>query len=182
MKKKEVHKRLKKEKQAMREFSSNDLNKNVKNGIIITICVLGFVFLMFTFTKIKTGEWNFFTRENNIVYTAEIQTEKILCGSILNRNQEEYFVLAYNMADDNASLYQSIIEKYNNATSKISLYQVDLSNSRNNICLGETLNIVNDVTTLKLVNPTLLKIQNGKIISSYSDYTQIKNVLNSYVD
>ena len=41
------------------------------------------------------------------------------------------------MQEDNASLYQSIIEKYNSSSRKISLYQLDLSNSRNNICLSD---------------------------------------------
>ena len=137
---------------------------------------------MFVFTKIKTGEWNLFTKENNIFYTAEAQTEKILCGSILNRSDEEYYVLAYQMQEDNASLYQSIIEKYNSSSRKISLYQLDLSNSRNNICLSDNLSITNDVSTLKLVVPTLLKVKNGQIVSTITNYDQIKNELYTYVD
>ena len=155
---------------------------NIKNVIIITCCVLAFIGLMFVFTKIKTGEWNLFTKENNIFYTAEAQTEKILCGSILNRSDEEYYVLAYQMQEDNASLYQSIIEKYNSSSRKISLYQLDLSNSRNNICLSDNLSITNDVSTLKLVVPTLLKVKNGQIVSTITNYDQIKNELYTYVD
>ena len=182
MKKKEMKKQLEKEKRGMREYQLNSDEKNIKNVIIITCCVVAFIGLMFVFTKIKTGEWNLFTKENNIFYTAEAQTEKILCGSILNRSDEEYYVLAYQMQEDNASLYQSIIEKYNSSSRKISLYQLDLSNSRNNICLSDNLSITNDVSTLKLVVPTLLKVKNGQIVSTITNYDQIKNELYTYVD
>ena len=124
---------------------------------------------MFVFTKIKTGEWNLFTKENNIFYTAEAQTEKILCGSILNRSDEEYYVLAYQMQEDNASLYQSIIEKYNSSSRKISLYQLDLSNSRNNICLSDNLSITNDVSTLKLVVPNTLAVSFKRPTRSFKE-------------
>ena len=182
MKKKEMKKQLEKEKRGMREYQLNNDEKNIKNVIIITCCVVAFIGLMFVFTKIKTGEWNLFTKENNIFYTAETQTEKILCGSILNRSDEEYYVLAYQMQEDNASLYQSIIEKYNSSSRKISLYQLDLSNSRNNICLSDNLSITNDVSTLKLVVPTLLKVKNGQIVSTITNYDQIKSELYTYVD
>ncbi len=182
MKKKEMQKKLKKEKVSMREYEMNSTNKNVKNGVIIACSVIAFIGLMFVFTKIKTGEWNLFTKENNINYTAEVQTEKITCGSILNRSDEEYLVVAYEMDEDSASLYQSIIEKYNNSSKKIPLYQLDLSNSRNNMCLADDLVVTNDVTTLKLVVPTLLKIKNNKVVSSLTNYDSIKNELYTYVD
>ena len=86
------------------------------------------------------------------------------------------------MDEDSASLYQSIIEKYNNSSKKIPLYQLDLSNSRNNMCLGDSLMVTNDVTTLKLVVPTLLKIKNNKVVSSLTNYNSIKNELYTYVD
>ena len=182
MKKKEMQKKLKKEKVSMREYEMNSTNKDVKKGIIIACSVIAFIGLMFVFTKIKTGEWNLFTKENNINYTAEVQTEKITCGSILNRSDEEYLVIAYEMDEDSASLYQSLISKYNDSKRKITLYQLDLSNSRNNICLADNLNITNDITTLKLVVPTLLKIKNGKIVSTITNYDQIRQELYTYVD
>lgn len=182
MKKKEIQKKIKKEKRDMQVYNLNDSDKNKKNVIIISLSVIIFIALMFVFTKIKTGEWELFTKENNITYTAEAQTEKISCGSILNRSDEEYFVLAYQMQEDSASLYQSLIDKYDSSTKKITLYQLDLSNSRNNMCLADNLNITNDVTTLKLVVPTLLKIKNGNIVSTISNYDQIKQELYTYVD
>lgn len=182
MKKKEIQKKLKNEKINMRKYEMNSANKNIKNGIIIACSVIAFISLMFVFTKIKTGEWNLFTKENNINYTAEAQTEKITCGSILNRSNEEYYVIAYQMDEDSASLYQSIIEKYNTSSKKIPLYQLDLSNNRNNICMSDNLTITNDVTTLKLVVPTLLKIKNNQVISNTTNYDSIKNELYTYVD
>lgn len=182
MNKKEYKKRIEKEKRALKEFQETDTKKNIRNGIIITVCVLAFLFLMFAFTKIKTGEWNLFTRKNNITYTAEAQTTKILCGQVLNRTESEYFVLAYEMSEDEASLYESLLERYNNSSKKIPLHKLDLGNSRNNICKSDSLNISNDITKLKLSVPSLIKVKDGKITESYSDYEKIKNTLYSYVD
>ena len=180
MKKKEYQKKLEKEKKDLRQFNQEGIN--AKSFIYITLGVVGFVFLMFAFTKIKTGEWNLFTKANGIKYTAEVQNTKILCGSILNREDSEYYVLSYEMQEDNAILYESIVERYKSSSKAIPLYKVDLSNSRNNMCKGESLSITNDVTTLKLVVPTLAKVKDGKIIETYTDYDSIKNILFSYVD
>ncbi len=182
MKKKEYQKKMAKEKKALKDLELNDSSKNIKNGIIIGISVIAFIGLMFVFTKIKTGEWNLFTKENSPTYSAEIQSTKILCGSILNRSDSEYFVLAYELSEDEASLYESILERYNESEKKLPLYKVDLGNSRNNICLGEKVNITNKIEDLKLSMPTLLQIKSGKIVKSYTTYDTIKKTLNSYVD
>ena len=126
--------------------------------------------------------YNYLQRENSITYTAEIQNTKIICGSILNREDNEYFVLGYEMNEENATLYETIIERYNSSSNKINLYKLDLGNSRNSICKGDSLNISNDLTNLKLTVPTLLKISNGQIVENYTDYNSIKNKLLSYVD
>lgn len=181
MKKKEYQKQIAKEKKQMKEYNDSNHGINVKTFVIIAVCVIGFIFMMFAFTKIKTGEWNLFTKANSLKYTAEAQTTKILCGSVLNRDDNEYFVLAYEMTEDNASIYETIVERYNSSASKIPLYKLDLGNSRNNICRGDSLNIVNDVTQLKLVVPTLIKIKDGKIVENYTNYETIKNILFSYV-
>jgi len=182
MKKKEYKKRLEKEKREMREFNSMDSDTSIKNGLIIAGCVVGFVLLMFAFTKIKTGEWDLFTKENDITYKAEIQTTKILCGQTLNRSDSEYYVLAYETGEDTVSLYDSVLERYNASSKALPLYKLDLSNSRNGICKSDTLNISNNISELKLSVPTLIKVVNGNITESYKSYDEIKNKLLSYVD
>lgn len=181
MKKKEYKKRLEKEKRQLKEMRESDLNASIKTGIIITISVIGFILLVFVFTKIKTGEWNFFTKENDITYKAEIQTNKVLCGQILNRENSEYYVLGYEIKEDNVVLYESILERYNSSVDKLPLYKLDLSNSRNNICKDDKINISNNIEELKLSVPTLIKIKDGKIVESYITYEKLKEVLLSYI-
>ena len=181
MKKKEYQKRLAKEKRDLKEYNELGAGINYKSFVVISISVIGFVFLMFAFTKIKTGEWNLFTKENSIKYTATIQDVKILCGSVLNRDEEEYFVLAYKLNEDDTSLYETILERYNSASNKLKLYKLDLGNSRNNICMGE-LNITNDIENLKLTVPTLIKVTNGNITENYTNYEAIKDKLLSYLN
>ena len=182
MKKKDYKKKIEKEKQDLKDFKEKNQGINIKTFIYITIGVIGFFALMLVFTKIKTGEWNIFTKENGIKYSAEVQNIKILCGSVLNREDKEYYVLAYNMQEDSASLYETVVEKYKEGKDTLPLYKLDLANSRNNICKGDSLNITNDVTTLKLSIPTLIKVKDGKIIENYTNYDSIKNHLFSYVD
>ncbi len=182
MKKKEYQKRLEKEKRDMKNYKESNAGINTKTFFIISISVVGFILLMFVFTKIKTGEWNLFTKENSVTYSAEVQDVKILCGSILNRMDPEYFVLAYEMKEDSASLYETIVERYSNLGRGGKLYKLDLGNSRNSICKGDNLNITNDLTNLKLIVPTLLKVKDGKIVENYTGYDSIKNILFSYVD
>ena len=181
MKKKEYQKKLAKEKRELKEYRESNAGMNVKTFGLIAVGVVAFFLLMFVFTKIKTGEWNLFTKENSVTYKAEVQDVKILCGSILNRKESEYFVLAYEMQEDNASLYETVIEQYNSASNKLKLYKVDLGNSRNNICRGDTINISNDVTNLKLTVPTLIKIKDGNIVENYTSYETIKSTLFAYV-
>ena len=181
MKKKEYQKMLAKEKKERKEYKESNAGINLKTFITISICVIAFVLLMFAFTKIKTGEWNLFTKENSVTYSAEVQDVKILCGSVLNRKDDEYFVLAYDISDDSSALYETVIERYNSASSKPKLYKLDLSNSRNNICKGD-LNITNDVTNLKLSVPTLIKVKNGSITENYTNYDAIKNTLLAYTN
>lgn len=180
MKKKDYQKRVEKEKRQMREFNEKQEGINVKTFLIISACVVGFFLLMFVITKIRTGEWNLFTRANSVTYSAEIQSTKILCGSVLNRKASEYFVIAYEMKEDSASLYETLVERYTSNGSNAPLYKLDLSNSRNNICKGETANLVNNISELKLSVPTLIKVKDGNIIESYTNYDAIKNVLLSY--
>lgn len=181
MKKKEYQKKIQKEKNDMKEYRASNAGINLKTFLIISVCVISFVLLMFVFTKIKTGEWHLFTKENAVNYTAEVQDVKILCGSIFNREDPEYYVLAYNLKDDSASMYEPYLEKYNQGLSILKLYKLDLGNSRNNICLGETNNITDDITSLKLTNPTLIKIKDHHIVENYAGYDAIKNVLSSSV-
>lgn len=184
MKKKEYNKKRRKEKEDLKKLQLDGNNSSmVKNIIFITLGVVAFIFLMYAFTKIKMGEWNLFTKKNDKFYSAEIQNTKILCGSIFTRKASEYYVLAYNMSADDASIYVSSISRYEGVQStKLPLYTLDLSNSRNNICLGDNLNIVNDATALKLTSPTLLKITNGMIDTSFTTKDTIKNELLRYVD
>ena len=79
-------------------------------------------------------------------------------------------------------MFAFILERYNNASSKLPLYKVDLSNSRNNTCKSDKLTISNSVKELKFQVPSLVKVKNGIVVDSYTSYDTIKNTLLSYVD
>lgn len=176
MKKKEMKKQLEKEKKGMRNVELDEMT-TTKHIIYVSLAVVLFIGFMLIFTKIKTGEWNLFTKKNRVVYSAEIQDKKITCGSILNRKDSKYYVLAFDMDDEMTTpIYQSLTEAYA-SSSKEKVYYVDLGNSRNNICMDEKLNITNDVKTLKVSNPTLLLVEGGKVTYSTTKYDDMKTRL-----
>ena len=78
-------------------------------------------------------------------------------------------------------LYDSILERYNLGTTILPLYKLDLSNSRNNICMADSVKLSNNIEELKLQVPTLIKVKDGKITNSYTTYEKIKEVLLNYV-
>ena len=104
-----------------------------------------------------------------------LDSSKITLSQLLNREEEEYYVLA-----TKSSLYESsyvntdYIEFYNNYISEykqnedaLTFYYVDLDNALNKKYFGEELNITDDVSELKINDEVLFKIKNKKIEKYY---------------
>ena len=170
MKKKEIMKEQKRLKAAQKEklldFSDKD---DVKKVIYITLGVVAFIVLVFLVMNLINGTWKSYKRQNP---TPAIDNSLVMCGTLFNKTDEEYLVLAYNIKNDDDVIYSSIYDSYND---KIPLYYLDLESGFNKSCIGEKSNLVSDSTKIKFASQTLLHIKNGKIIKSYTTKDQIKD-------
>ena len=95
-----------------------------------------------------------------------IQYSKIIVGSILNRDEKDYYVLVEAKDDSNISDYESSINIYNNKEKHLRFYTVDLSDPFNESYVSDEAKLdVKKISDIKFSETTLLHIQDGKIAS-----------------
>ena len=126
--------------------------------IIIAVLI---IFVLFTFiTKIITN------KEKNDE-TTNIQYDKILVGSILNRPESDYYVLVISKDDENALVYTNLISTYKAKSEHRRFYTADLADEFNKIYVADTNNLnVTAIDDIRFAETTLLHISDGKIVSS----------------
>lgn len=137
--------------------------------IVLTFCVG-----MYFATKYLVEKDSDTTNEEE--QTIKINNDVAIVGTMLNKNDSEYFVILYNKKDDKAYEYQSLVSE--NKT-KLNIYTVDLGNALNNKFYDKdnTNTKADNINDLRFGDITLIKVKDGKIINSYESLEQIKNVL-----
>ena len=109
----------------------------------------------------------FATRDKKEKVETNIQYTKIIAGSILNRSEEDYYVLVEAKDDSNISTYESLIDTYTKKADSKRVYIVDLSDPFNSNYIGEE-NKINfeDINDTKFSETVLLHVINNKISST----------------
>lgn len=105
------------------------------------------------------------TNSNNTV------SNKILAVDTLNQSDDEYYVYYYDSSDKNDSISSNV----DSLSSKV--YRVDLNDGFNSNYVGEPSGIVDDISDLKVENPTIVKVSNKKIIEFYSGSEEVNSIL-----
>src|SRR5574344_2057653 len=95
---------------------------------------------------------------------------------MLNKHEEEYYVILYNSNDSNSSTYSDLVTNYKKADNHLAVYTVDLSNSLNDkyYTTGDTNTTSDSINDLRFGEITVLKINNGKIAKSLVTVSEIK--------
>ena len=173
MSKKEMIKeqqRIKKERKMLQEeVKKEDL---IKSLVVITIGVLVFLGIAYLGMNIIKGNIKLGKEETQIDDTVE---KGVICGTLLTQEENEYFVLAYNFSDtDTKKLYSAVMSMYTGT-----IYQLNTDSGLNSACVGEKLDVNNDITKLQLVSPTLLQIKDKKIVKTYTTQKEIMSALTS---
>lgn len=173
MKKKDILKEQKRMKAARNEkaFDFSE-SSDIKKTLYIAGGVVLFIGIVFILINIFNGTWNLFSRENDD--PVGIDSALVMCGTMFNRADEEYLVLAYNIRNEDDGIYNTLFGTYKG---DLPLYYLDLETGFNKGCVGEKNNLVSDSTKIKFASQTLLHIKNGKIVKSYTTREQIKNYL-----
>ena len=166
-------KRLKKEKRESEYLfnSESDISKNI---IITTVSVIAFVLIVFCFVNIVKGNWNLFNKSN--ISVESIDDKMVIVGTMFNKSDDEYLVLAYDMNDQNENdYYGALTENYYDSKT---LYRLDLSSGFNSKFIGDKEVISSDLTKLKISGPTLFIIKGNNIVKSYTGEDSITEYFN----
>lgn len=142
--------------------SSVEYTKIIK----ITIGVVLVLILTYLLAGLLTGEINF-KKKNKTEQETFIQYQEIISGEILNRNDNDYYVMALNFTDNLASYYLSFIDKYTSKDDNLPFYIVDLDKKiNNNILIGDAtyIELPSNVNDIKVANPTILKVSKHKVV------------------
>ena len=139
--------------------------KNLIRIIIVLVVILGIFYLITTLVVDPVKKDN----ANNSA--TQIDSTKITLNNLLNRKEEEYYVLAtkeslYDSANskiDYSGLYNNYIKEYTSLEDALTFYNVDLDDALNKNYISDELNITDDLSKIKLNDEVLFKIENGEI-------------------
>jgi len=156
------------------------VSKSENDEIINMIKVLGSVVLVlvafyFVFA-IYNGEISF-GEEKEKEKVVEIQNTEILAGSTFNRPNGEYYVLMFDFDGTNSIKCQTVYNLYLQKKDAIKMYLVDLGNAFNSsyvVNARENVNVSN-AETLRVMEPTLLKIKDGIVEKSVFGIDELNN-------
>ena len=136
--------------------------------LIIGYLIIGiFVNKTISFNKKDTKETSEVTIDN----------KTILAGEIFDQKEDEYYVLVYNKNEENSILgtWKGVYSGKENA---LKIYEVDSETKLNgNFIVKENSNKdAQSYSELRIVSPTLIKINNKKIVEYIEGEEQIKNI------
>ena len=169
MKKKEIikeQKKLKAQKKEVETLFKSD--KDVYNVFKIALGVILFIGLVFVGMNIINGNWNLFNKDNK--KTTEIDSRMVIAGTMFNKEEKEYLVLAYDMKDEKDAIYYAAASNYQGDKK---LYYLDLSSGFNENFIGDKPVMSSDLNKLKFSGATLLVIKGDKITKSYTKEAEI---------
>lgn len=157
-------------------FSSD--NEMAKLILLIVIVAIAFaIFYVITLFVVKKDEKQTNTQPETT--EATIQYQKILVSNILSQKETEYYVLAYKSDDKYLEAYKNNLTYY--AMTKedsVPYYYVELDNSLNKSFITEKSKLnVESAKDLRFSQTTLLRIKEGKIISTYEGKDNITGKL-----
>lgn len=164
-------KRLKEERKQVENLFQDD--KEVYKVFKIALGVILFIGLAYVLINIFNGNWNILTSKNK--ETTEIDPSMLIAGTLFNKEEDDYLVLAYDMKDKAQSFYGSLTSSYSKTPH---LYYLDLSSGFNSDFIGDKTVISNDLSKLKFSGATLMFIKGDNIVKSY---TEEKDIVNYFV-
>lgn len=148
-------------------------NTEIKNLLKIVLIICGVLLVFYFITDLVQNNKD---ADKSSDTTAVIQYNKILVGEILNRSEDEYYVLVEQENDSYVELYKQYLD---NASKKI-YYTVDLTEVFNQSSVGEeTLVEGNEVDNYKFANTTLIKFTNGSLNGVFKNQDEIVEHLKS---
>lgn len=155
---------------------------NEMTKLIILILIVAVIFSIFyvvtLFVTKKDDDANILDSDNGVTETV-IDYDKILAGNILSQKDNEYYVLVCFKDDDYVDYYKNYLQVYkSNVDGAVPFYYVDANSTLNSAFVSDSSKLsVTDAKNFRFSQTTLLRIKDGKVISSYEGYDNITGKL-----
>ena len=161
-------------------YGKTTYSEETKRVVKIAVTVVVILTLVYLLTALATGEIKLGSEKKEIKEPT-IQYEEIIAGEIMNRKEEEYYVMTFAFTDKNASKYISLKDTYSKEEKSLPVYLVDLDSAFNKKIIAEEAEKFTEkpskISDLKVNGATVLKIKNGKVVERVEGEEQIKALL-----
>lgn len=134
---------------------------------ILVVLLLFFVTLYLLTGLFITKEIKWFNKNSNDDELVEIEN-KILAADCLKQIEEEYYVYFYDTKNEDSEITDTLYSLMDK------VYRVDLNDDFNSNFVGEPSGIVENISDLKVSNPTIIKVSSEKIVAFYNGADEIK--------
>ena len=172
MNRKQVLKNVKRKKKEKSVVENEDyLNGFVGTiGLIIVLLIIGYLIIGIFVTKTIT----FGNKEEEETNEVIIDNTTILAGQILDQKEDDYYVLIYSF-DDDRMLLRDWADLFLSDEEFSTIYLVDSDNKLNASYITTEESNMNptNYSDLKVKSPTLIRVQNKKIIEYLEGETNI---------
>lgn len=153
-------KKLKEQRKEVETLFKDD--KDVYQVFKIALGVILFIGLVYVAINFANGTWSL-TKKNK--KATEIDQTMVIAGTMFGKEEDEYYVLAYDMKDESYGFYGALASNY---SGEKHLYYLDLSSGFNKSFIGEKTVISSDLSKLKFSDAALLVIKGDKVTKSYT--------------
>ena len=167
-------KQAKREGKNVKEVKMKNQKQELKPKTFATIIIV--LLLFFAILYLITGlfitkdiKW-FDKKESEKTEQTSI-SNKILASDSLRQTEEEYYVYFYDTTNEDSSV-SNIVSSINEK-----VYRVDLHDDFNSNFIGEESGIVENISDLKVSDPTVTKVSREKIVEFYGGSENIKTNL-----
>lgn len=162
-------KQAKREGKNVREVQKKNKEKPLSPKTFITIMVV--LLLFFVILYILTGlfitkDIKWFNNNNDEENITEIEN-KILAADTLRQVEETYYVYYYDATEEDSEVSSTI----NTLSEKV--YRVDLNDAFNANFIGDPSGVTTDINSLKVSNPTVVKVSSEQIVEFYTGKDEI---------
>lgn len=175
MAKEKKAKKIKQEKYHSEE--QTEMIRFIRILIIVVIFVLAIYFL----TRIFVTKDLFNNDNNKETETIEgtINYNVTLIGSMLNKAEDEYYVLIYDTENVRSIYYSGLMSSYARGENALKVYYADLNNELNQKFYDpDNINLeTNNISDLRVGDLTLVKVSNGRIAEILGDEEKIAEEL-----
>ena len=139
------------------------------------ITIVAVVITLFVLTYILTGifatkDIKLFNKKEKDEETTNSISNRILASDSLKQSDSSYYVYYYDSTNEDDEVREKTYDLLE------TVYRVDLNDDFNANFIGTPSGIVDSLEELKVSDPTIIRVENGKIVSFYNGKEEIKNI------